>query len=98
MYPVFRSGVLTCTPWGDEVWHHSWIIHEAADCNVCPQRLPSLFLHRLALPNYVSKCFYFDANQFCEELENKPEKDTPACAVCPWLGMMPPLMGCGTGP
>lgn len=50
-----------CTPWGDKVWRHSWSSHEAADCSARPQRLPSLFLC-LALPNYVSECFYFDAN------------------------------------
>ena len=70
--------MLACTPWGDKVWRHSWISREAADCSARPQRLPSLFLRCLALPNYVSERFCFDANHLCEELENKPEKDTPA--------------------
>lgn len=96
--PWSCSGVLGCTPWGDKVWRHSWISHEVADCNVHPQRLPSLFLRCLALPNYVSECFYFDANHLCNELENKHEKDTPARTVCHWLGMMPLLMAVGRNP
>lgn len=110
MHPVLQQRGCWCAPcglaagcchasWcGDKVWHHSWISHEAADCNARPQRLLSLFLCCLALPNYVSECFYFDANHLCKELENKPEKDTPARTVCPWLGTMPLLMGCEMEP
>lgn len=46
-------GCWRCTPWGDKVYCYSWISHKAADCNILPQRLPSLFLHCLALPNYA---------------------------------------------
>lgn len=103
------AGMLACTPWscsgalarsrrGDKVWRHSWISREAADCKAHPQRLLSLFLHCLALPNYVSESFCFDANHLCKELENNSEKDTPARTVCPWLGTMPPLMGFGMEP
>lgn len=73
----------------DKVWRHSWISHKAADCGTRPQRLLSLFLRCLALPNYVSERFPFDANHPGKALENKPEKDTPARTVCPWLGVMP---------
>lgn len=79
----------------DKVWRHSWISHKAADCGTRPQRLLSLFLRCLALPNYVSERFPFDANHPGKALENKPEKDMPARTVCPWLGVMPLRMGCG---
>lgn len=81
--PWSCSGVLARSRWGDKVWRHSWISRKAADCKVHPQMLPSLFLHCLALPNYVSESFYFDANHLCKELENNSEKDTPARTVCP---------------
>lgn len=91
-----------CSPWncsrvlalcGDKVWRHPWISHKAADCATRPQRLLSLFLRCLALPNYVSERFPFDANHPGRALENKAEKDTPARTVCPQLGVMPLLMG-----
>lgn len=80
---------------GDKVWRHPWISHKAADCGTRPQRLLSLFLRCLSLPNYVSERFPFDANRPGKALENKPEKDTPARTACPQLGVMPLLMGWG---
>lgn len=78
---------------GDKVWRHPWISHKAADCATRPQRLLSLFLRCLALTNYVSERFPFDANRPGRALENKAERDTPARTVCPQLGVMPLLMG-----
>lgn len=42
---------------GDKLWRHPWISHKAADCGTRPQRLLSLFLRCLSLPNYVSSAF-----------------------------------------
>lgn len=73
---------------GDNVWRHPCISHKAADGGTRPQRLLSLFLRCLSLPNYVSERFPFDANHPGGALQNNPERDTPSRTVCPRLGEM----------